>query len=293
MYDNHRDSFGRRRQRPDEERSRESRAYWRDQAWSGDRYLRDDEDGRSDYGRSDWRTDPRQTQQSDFARQQGYRDRHAHDEHLHHHDHDDRYYYAGLDRYTDNREQRTFTGAQNSWAVPPQTGSGSAAYGGSSYAARGYGRDYLDYGHNRDRHERGFFQKAGDEIASWFGDEDAARRREADHRGRGPKDYVRSDDRIRDDVNDRLTEDWRIDASNITVTVDKGEVTLNGTVTERAAKRRAEDIVEDLSGVKHVQNNLRVAEQTTPGAYDDNWALNQRSTAEGGTLGKDTTIAKH
>lgn len=282
MYENPRDNSGRRRARPDDDRSRESRAYWRDQSWSGDRSLRDDEDGRPD-----WRTDARQGPQSDFARQQGWRDRHGHDDHaLHHHDHEDeRSYYAGLDRYADNREQRTFTGAQNSWAVPPQTGS----YGGGS--GGGFGRDYLDrgYGSHRD-HDRGFLAKAGDEIASWFGDEDAARRREADHRGRGPKDYVRSDERIRDDVNDRLTEDWRVDASNITVTVDKGEVTLNGTVTERAAKRRAEDIVEDLSGVKHVQNNLRVAEQARPA--DDNWALNQRSAAEGGTL-KDTTAAKH
>ncbi len=46
-----------------------------------------------------------------------------------------------------------------------------------------------------------------------------------------------------------------------------GEVTLNGTVTSREQKRRAEDLVEDLSGVKHVQNNLRVREST---AWDRN-----------------------
>ena len=35
---------------------------------------------------------------------------------------------------------------------------------------------------NRDREERGFFERAGDEIASWFGDDDADRRRDRDDR---------------------------------------------------------------------------------------------------------------
>jgi osmotically-inducible protein OsmY len=105
--------------------------------------------------------------------------------------------------------------------------------------------------------ERGFFERAGDEVLSWFGDRDARRRREVDHRGRGPKNYARSDERIRDDANDRLTEDVWIDASEVEVMVADGEVTLSGTVEDRRAKRRAEDCVEAISGVKHVQNNLR------------------------------------
>lgn len=35
-------------------------------------------------------------------------------------------------------------------------------------------------------------------------------------------------------------------------------MTLSGTVDSREAKHRAERIVEDLSGVNHVQNNLRI-----------------------------------
>jgi osmotically-inducible protein OsmY len=35
-------------------------------------------------------------------------------------------------------------------------------------------------------------------------------------------------------------------------------VTLNGTVSSRGLKRRAEDLAEMASGVAHVQNNLRV-----------------------------------
>lgn len=130
--------------------------------------------------------------------------------------------------------------------IPYATGDfGRSTYDPSGYSPRG-------------RHERGFFERAGDELLSWFGDEDAQRRRERDHRGRGPADYVRSDDRIREDVNDRLTDDYWLDASHIGVAVSDGEVTLDGTVDGKRAKRRAEDLADDVSGVKHVQNNLRV-----------------------------------
>ena len=78
------------------------------------------------------------------------------------------------------------------------------------------------------------------------------------HRGRGPKGYRRSDERIRDDMCDRLADDPRLDASEIEVRVENGEVTLDGTVDSREARRRAEDIAEAAAGVIHVQNNLRV-----------------------------------
>ncbi len=81
-----------------------------------------------------------------------------------------------------------------------------------------------------------------------------------DHRGRGPSDYTRSDERIREDVNENLTNDWAVDARNVRVKVEDGEVTLDGTVSTRLQKRRAEDCAEDVSGVGHVQNNLRVSE---------------------------------
>lgn len=127
-----------------------------------------------------------------------------------------------------------------------------------------YSRDYAQRRLSGDgRNERGFFERAGDEVLSWFGDRDATLRREQDHRGRGPKAYVRSDERIREDVNDRLTEDSWIDASNIDVTVSEGEVTLAGTVDNRTSKRRAEDVADGITGVKHVQNNLRYSSGIT------------------------------
>ncbi|MGE3334117.1 MAG: BON domain-containing protein [Rhodospirillaceae bacterium] len=83
------------------------------------------------------------------------------------------------------------------------------------------------------------------------------------HRGKGPKGYARSDDRIREDVSDHLTQDYLVDASNIEVVVVDCECTLNGSVATRDEKRRAEDLVERIMGVKHVQNNLRVAPTAT------------------------------
>ena len=102
---------------------------------------------------------------------------------------------------------------------------------------------------------------------------------EGRHRGRGPKNYVRSDDRIREDVNDRLSDDSWLDASEIEVQVSKCEVTLSGTVQSREDRRRAEDLVEQVSGVKHVQNNLRV--QPTQGQAGSGFG--QSGTGQTGT----------
>ena len=61
-------------------------------------------------------------------------------------------------------------------------------------------------GPDRDRDERGFFERAGDEVASWFDDDDAERRRQMDRmrdeRERGPqersgRDWNRDEDRGR------------------------------------------------------------------------------------------------
>lgn len=79
------------------------------------------------------------------------------------------------------------------------------------------------------------------------------------HYGKGPTGYTRSDERIREDVCDRLTDDPHVDASSIQVSVENGVVTLQGQVTERQMKHRAEDCAEHVSGVKDVENRLRVS----------------------------------
>jgi osmotically-inducible protein OsmY len=150
--------------------------------------------------------------------------------------------------------------------------------GGGNFGGGSYGSDYNRGRRGYDRGERGWWDRTSDEVSSWFGDEDAERRREQDrlrsgqHRGKGPKGYTRSDDRIKEDINDRLSDDVFIDASEIEVTVNDGEVTLTGSVGTRTEKRRAEDIAEEVSGVKNVENRIRLA------------------STQGGTLGSSSGI---
>ena len=199
------------------------------------------------------------------------------------------------------------------------------------YRGEGYYGGYYDEPRDRrrGREDRGFFERAGDEVRSWFGDEDAQRRRERDerdeprgwggssrawsardedrdrggrwqyrdldyrepqwtsppqrysgpswsresgygreggdefrgpHAGRGPRGYTRSDERIREDVCDRLCEHGFVDAGDIEVRVASGEVTLLGSVPSRQEKRMAEDAAEQVSGVRQLHNELRVNE---------------------------------
>jgi hypothetical protein len=84
--------------------------------------------------------------------------------------------------------------------------------------------------------------------------------------GRGPKDYRRGDDRIREEICDIFTDDARLDPSEVFVKVEGSEVTLTGTVSSRDQKRRAEELAERVRGVGDVHNQLRVMRgETTTG----------------------------
>lgn len=94
------------------------------------------------------------------------------------------------------------------------------------------------------------------------------------HTGKGPKGYKRSDERIKEDISDRLSDDSQLDASDIEVSVSNCEVILKGNVESRDAKRRAESIAESISGVMNVENHLRVQSNTGNERTDD---LNKRN----------------
>jgi osmotically-inducible protein OsmY len=178
-------------------------------------------------------------------------------------------------------------------------------YGREDYDdRRNFGGDYggRDYRGRHDERESGFrhwWDRAADEILSWFGDHGAERRRHAydsrdegargtgKFRGRGPKTYRRSDERIREEINDRLTENEWLDATDVDVSVNSGVVILSGSVDSRYAKRLAEDIADSVSGVINVQNNLRVGNDeslTTTGVT----GLPTQTTALSETLPGDT-----
>lgn len=84
------------------------------------------------------------------------------------------------------------------------------------------------------------------------------------YRGRGPKGYVRSDERIRELISERLAEHDAIDATDIDVVVSNGEVTLTGTIDSRRNKRLAEDVADSVLGVRDVHNQLRVQPTASP-----------------------------
>lgn len=77
--------------------------------------------------------------------------------------------------------------------------------------------------------------------------------------GRGPKGYRRSDERIIEEINERLTEHGEIDARDIEVEVRDAVVILKGTVQSREMKHRSEEVAE-VSGVQNITNELRVKE---------------------------------
>jgi osmotically-inducible protein OsmY len=76
--------------------------------------------------------------------------------------------------------------------------------------------------------------------------------------GLGPKGYRRSDERIREEICDRLMTHPDIDASDIELSVNNGVVVMNGTVEDRHEKRLAEYLAEDVLGVDDVDNRLKV-----------------------------------
>lgn len=150
-------------------------------------------------------------------------------------------------------------------------------YGGDRYSGRGGSlggmSDEMGGSHSQgmgryDQGRGGWFGRSlggagryGSEHAGMGGGYGIGASGQEHHRGKGPKGYARSDDRIREDVCDCLTDDPMLDAGEIEVQVKNGEVTLSGTVSDRLAKRHAEDMIERVSGVRDVQNNIRVKER--------------------------------
>jgi len=157
---------------------------------------------------------------------------------------------------------------------------GGAGYGGGGFGRSGYGGGMRG---DLERHASGPVRGERDRPESLGGNGYAGDRRDAGpHRGRGPKGYRRSDERILEDLHERLTDDSHIDARNIEITVEDGEVTLAGTVASRWEKRHAEILAEEVSGVGHVQNNLRAMENTSFGKEDMSGPRSQDRAAGGG-----------
>lgn len=79
------------------------------------------------------------------------------------------------------------------------------------------------------------------------------------HAGQKPQFSRRSDDKIREEIWELLTNSADLDASGVELHVEGGEVTLTGTVDSRDARWLAEDLVSSISGVREINNRLKVA----------------------------------
>jgi BON domain-containing protein/SPW repeat-containing protein len=84
---------------------------------------------------------------------------------------------------------------------------------------------------------------------------------EGEFRGVGPRGWRRPDEQIMNEICGRMADHPRLDAGEIEVTVTDGEITLQGIVSGRAARRLAEDIADSVSGVRDVTNQLRVRDR--------------------------------
>ena len=157
----------------------------------------------------------------DWARRWGYMDRQE----------------AGRGQQRDWEQERRY-GTAGMYGGP----AAGYGYGGQSsmYGGEGYGAGRQGYGAERSWTSAGWGAQSGP------------------YAGRGPRGYTRSDERIREDVCERMSQHGQLDASDIEVRVTAAEVILQGSVGSRYAKRIAEDIAESVSGVREVSNQLRV-----------------------------------
>jgi len=169
----------------------------------------------------------------------------------------------GMDQYNSPSAQTDYGYDRPGYAQ--DMGRQGGYQGGFSQGQGGYSPDWGD-GRQNDGMRGSPSWQGGSESGAWQGND---QRYQRSHRGRGPKNYQRSDDRIYDDVCDRLSDDHHVDASDIEVSVSDREVTLSGEVDSKQAKRQAEDCADSCSGVEHVQNNLRVQKSQSNAATED------------------------
>jgi translation elongation factor EF-1beta len=80
--------------------------------------------------------------------------------------------------------------------------------------------------------------------------------------GHGPRNYHRSDERIEDEICERLSQNGELHARGLKVDVGRGVVHLKGNVMNRRDRRLSEEIVDSVAGVKDVVNDLQVFDQS-------------------------------
>ncbi|HEU5135860.1 MAG TPA: BON domain-containing protein [Steroidobacteraceae bacterium] len=136
---------------------------------------------------------------------------------------------------------------------------GSSTYGSGRGSSMGSQRGYGGYGGEGSYGSQGWSSQGGWREPYGEGQQygSPGGYSQGMHRGKGPKNFQRSDERVKELLCERLHDDPDIDASEVTVTVQGGRIMLEGTVDSRRTKNAIEDVAEQI-GMQDVQNNLRV-----------------------------------
>jgi osmotically-inducible protein OsmY len=167
-------------------------------------------------------------------------------------------------------------------------GSGQGAYGQGGYGQGGFaqgGQGYDQEGFGQSRgYGQGSYGAAGQGGYETYGQGAYAGSQRA---RRGPKGYKRSDERLKEDISERLMNNAYIDAAEVTVDVQNGKVTLEGTVPERRMKHQIEDLVDNCPGVQDIENRVRVARGES-GSSGGETSQSGSATAGAGTSGTGT-----
>jgi len=133
-----------------------------------------------------------------------------------------------------------------------RSGYGEGRYGQGGYGAYAHGHDYGQSGQQSGQYGGGFYGGYGGQQ---YPGAMEGRPRTQRH---GPKGYQRSDERIRDDICERLMYRDDLDVENVSIEVKEGRVRLDGEVPERRMRHEIEDICDSVLGVQDVENNIRV-----------------------------------
>jgi osmotically-inducible protein OsmY len=157
--------------------------------------------------------------------------------------------------FGESEQPRYFgTGAQGHGGGPSFTG---GTYGTADWRSDA---PYFDeVGFNRGHYEDPLPREQGSRYRqSSFGQSGLGQSRQQRRYPLGPKGYTRSDERLREDISERLMQSYDIDSSEVTVQVQGGKVLLEGTVPSRYMKHAIEDIADNAPGVQDVDNRVRV-----------------------------------
>ncbi|MEC9372801.1 MAG: BON domain-containing protein [Planctomycetota bacterium] len=186
-------------------------------------------------------------------------------------------------------------GYQGQRARAPYQQNQEGTYGAGGYRRADFGEfggrfggDEFSQGRSGQEHSASQFGGQGE-----YGARDSASRSGVRQRyGKAPKNYKRTEERIREEVCERIMQDSECDASDVDIQVKGNEVSLEGSVPDRWMKRRIEDIAEEVMGVEEVENRIRVKKSGEASGRSAREDQEDQSEGDGATTGGRTSGGK-